>query len=274
VSSLLFSFSSIELDGFGFKRIFIGFENFRQVLFVNPTFSRTVITSMGSMLLSVPTVLIFSLFVATLLNTKIKGKVLFRAIFFLPVILGTGIIIKADIGNSIMSGVWNNQLEVSDAAAGTMLNADDVRNFLLNVKLSPQLSSYIVSAVDNIYNVVNNSGVQILIFLAGLQSISPSIYESAQIEGATGWESFWKITFPMISPLIFMNMIYTIIDSFTNPQNSIIIMIENLIYKEPKFGVASAMAWIYFVLSGIIISLAALLFGRFVFYQTRQGGTK
>ena len=130
--------------------------------------------------------------------------------------------------------------------------------------------NFLASAVNGIYSIIIASGVQILIFLAGLQSISPSLYEASAMEGATAWESFWKITFPMISPLILVNSIYTIIDSFTSETNAIMKDIKATIFDEVKYGLGSAMAWIYFVCIAIILLIVGGIISRHVFYNDER----
>jgi len=159
----------------------------------------------------------------------------------------------------------------SDTAVVQLFSAMDFRWLFQNMRgISDDLVMYIVSAVNNIFNIVNRSGVQMLIFLGGLQSISPAIYESAFMEGASAWETFWKITFPMISPMIFVNAIYTVIDSFTSAQNPVMYLIAN-VYDEPGGQtLSSAMAWMYFMIVILMIAVVGLIVSSFVFYQRRE----
>ena len=125
--------------------------------------------------------------------------------------------------------------------------------------------------VNSIFDIVNRCGVQMLIFLAGLQSISPAIYESCQIDGASGWETFWKVTFPMISPIILVNVVYTIIDAFTSSSNTVMSYIETVYDKSNNGNVlSSAMSWFYFLLVIVIIAAAAGIISSVVFYQRRD----
>ncbi|MBO5757396.1 MAG: sugar ABC transporter permease, partial [Clostridia bacterium] len=125
--------------------------------------------------------------------------------------------------------------------------------------------------INNIYDIVNRSGVQMLIFLSALQSISPAIYEACRIDGATAWETFWKITFPMISPMILVNGIYTIVDAFTTQSNSVMSFIKSVKSSAADGDViASAMSWMYFLIVIAILALVALIFSSYVFYQRRD----
>ena len=150
-----------------------------------------------------------------------------------------------------------------------IVSAMDIQALFANMKIGKELVMYITDLVNDIYNIVNRSGVQMLIFLAGLQSISPAIYEACQIEGATAWETFWKITFPMISPMILVNAVYTIIDAFTSETNVVMSYISGTVYNSSN-GLATAMSWIYFIVVMLIIAAVALVASGFVFYQKRN----
>lgn len=151
-----------------------------------------------------------------------------------------------------------------------MSQAIDLEALFANMKVGTELVEYVASAVDSISNIVNRSGVQILIFLAGLQSISPAIYESCRMDGATAWETFWKITFPMISPMILVNAVYTIIDAFTSDSNAVMKLIDS-VYSQPNGNVvSSAMAWMYFLVVILILAVVAAIMSAFVFYQKKD----
>ncbi len=139
-----------------------------------------------------------------------------------------------------------------------------------NMKVGTDLVEYVVTMINNIYDIVNRSGVQMLIFLAALQSISPAIYESCRIDGATSWETFWKITFPMITPMILVNGIYTIIDSFTTESNSVMTFISNVYSQADGNVVSSAMAWVYFLIVIAIVAIIGGVLSAFVFYQRKS----
>ena len=154
------------------------------------------------------------------------------------------------------------------SASSEIVSAVDIERLFEGLKIGTGLVEYVSNAVNSIYDIVNRSGVQMLIFLAGLQGISPSIYEASSIEGATAWETFWKITFPMISPMILVNAIYTIIDSFTSQSNVVMSFIAG-VYQNSQ-ATATAMSWIYFVVIMAIIGLFVLIASSFVFYQRRD----
>jgi len=163
---------------------------------------------------------------------------------------------------------------INDGSGGSasteIVSAMDISRLFSSMKIGTELVTYVVDMINNIYDIVNRSGVQMLIFLAGLQSISPAIYEACRIDGATAWETFWKITFPMISPMILVNGVYTIIDSFTTDSNSVMSYI-NSVYQATDGQVrSSAMAWMYFMIVVLIILAVVGIFSAFVFYQKRD----
>ena len=281
VESIYYSFTEIRVNpGGGFTATFVGFKNYSDALFVDPNFVRTLTTGLQQLLFDIPAIVIFALFMAILLNQKMIGRAAFRAIFFLPVVLSTGIIDRIDQGNQMLDYLSNTSNTIDPGARGggegesaamELISVMDFAFLFRSMRfVDPDLIAYVVMTVNNIFNIVNRSGVQMLIFLGGLQSISPVIYESAFMEGASMWESFWKITFPMISPFILVNAIYTVIDSFTSRSNRVMSLIE-WVYDEPGGNVlSSAMSWMYFL---IVIGAMAIVGGivsSFVFYQRRE----
>ncbi len=256
----------------------VGLENYQQALFTDANFVQTLISGMTQMIIDIPAIILFSLFMAVILNQKMIGRAVFRAIFFVPVIVSTGIIAQIDLATSNVSTNMEGEVSTGNQAqgssAGEFINAADISAIFSSMKVGGSLVTYVVDIINNIYNIVNRSGVQLLIFLAGLQSISPAIYESCSIDGATGWETFWKITFPMISPMILVNAVYTIIDSFTAASNSVMIYINNIfngtggIADQPT---ANTMAWIYFVIVIVLIGAVAGILSAYIFYQRKDG---
>ena len=269
IDSIRFSFSNMEVGQTGYvltKAAKNGWEHYIRALTIDPDFNMLLINSVLSMLVRVPLIIIFSFFAATLLNQKFKGRAIARSIFFFPVILTSGVVLGLENSDLLV-----RTLSDVDMSASEMENFLNVSRFLMEYTNLPRpIISYLTTAVNGIYDIVVASGVQILIFLAGLQSISPSLYEASSMEGATAWENFWKITFPMISPMILVNSVYTIIDMFTNETNEMMNEIKTTIFSEVKYGFGSAMAWIYFVCIAIILLIAGYLISRKVFYYDER----
>ena len=268
--SLKYSFSEIGKQN---KITFVGLQNYKDAIMGES--GMDFLTSLGAgltkLVLDIPTIIVFSLFIAVLLNQKIIGRAAFRAIFFMPVILSTGLIASIDMMSatgSDMSGTIDTGME---SGAAEIVNAMDVEALFSEMAVGAELTKTVADAVNNIYDIVNRAGVQMLIFLAGLQSISPAIYESCEVEGATAWETFWKITFPMISPMILVNLVYTVIDSFTDSSNPVMTVIDQA-YSQGSKGqtVSSAMAWMYFLVVILIIAAVAGISSAFIFYQRKD----
>ncbi|WP_426334558.1 carbohydrate ABC transporter permease [Paenibacillus silvae] len=263
ISSFRYSLSNLQVSNEGFSLEFIGLANFREALFSHESYVRMLTESVLNIVVNTPLIIIFSLFFAVILNQKFHGRVLARAIFFLPVILASGIIASIENGD-LMQSVVRNANDMTGGGLSVMKNLD-LTIMLLESGMSPILVEYWTGAVSRIYEIVSQSGVQILIFLAGLQSISPSLYEAAKIEGSTGYEAFWKITFPMLSPLILTNLVYTIVDSFIRDQTSRLVV--DTAFKSFNFGLSAAMSWIYFAVIALILWVTTAIVSRKVFYQ-------
>jgi len=263
------------ITGGGVEFRFTGFENFQYALFTDAGFLQTLTTGLGQLVFEVPAILLFSLFMAILLNQKMIGRAAFRAIFFLPVVLATGVMESIEAGN-ILGTMMGSGAGIDDgsgsSAASEIVSAMDFEALFANMKIGTELVKYVVDIINDIYAIVNRSGVQMLIFLSGLQSISPAIYEACRIDGATGWETFWKITFPMISPMILVNAVYTIIDSFTTGSNQVMTYIANAPSGIPVNGteIATAMSWMYFLIVVVILAAVAGIMSSFVFYQRKD----
>ncbi len=274
--SIRYSFSNIvQKPKGGFELEFVGFANYRDALFGEDgiTYIQALGDGLLKLVMDIPTIIVFSLFIAVLLNQKMIGRAAFRAIFFMPVILSTGLMasIESMSFSDLEDPTGGIDTGAEQSGAAQIVNSMDIEALFSNMVIGGELAETVAQAVNNIYDIVNRSGVQMLIFLAGLQSISPAIYESCEVEGATAWETFWKITFPMISPMILVNLVYTIIDSFTDNSNPVMGVIEAK-YGDGRTGnvVSSAMAWIYFLVVMLIIGACAGIASAFTFYQRRD----
>ena len=274
--SIKFSFSEIQTQpGSGYITEFIGFENYSAALLEDPDFVKSLVTTLGELALNIPATVIFALFMAIMLNQKMRGRAVFRAIFFIPVIVSTGIIDSIEARNTladVMQGVTDTTGgAIEGASSGSeFISAIDVARFFSGMQIGTEMVTWIQDLVNNVYDIVNRSGVQMLIFLAGLQSISPAIYESCYMEGASSWETFWKITFPMISPMILVNLVYTVIDSFTSSSNTVINTINTIYDESGRMTEATAMSWIYFLIVMLILAILAGIMSAYVFYQRRD----
>ena len=270
--SLQFSFSAMDrIQGGGYNLVPVGFENYNNALFIDPQYLQMLISGLKDLAFDIPAIVIFSLFMAVLLNQKMVGRGAFRAILFIPVILSTGIMQSIEATNQI-GELGESGIESGSGVNTTqeIVSAMDIQVLFANMKVGTELVEYVTAMINDIYDIVNRSGVQMLIFLAGLQSISPAIYESCSIDGATAWETFWKITLPMISPMILVNAVYTIIDAFTGKNNAMMDFIQNAMANSNGETLGAAMAWMYFFVVILLLAAAAGIMSAFVFYQKKD----
>ena len=263
VQSFLYSFQDIRPDTGGMVGGWVGLEKYNYALNVDPNYRQYLVSVLQATLWKTPLILVFSLFVAVILNQKFKGRTFARAVFFLPVIIATGPVFNIINGNMASTGN-------SDASQfSTMFSTDllgELMEFLGIYGISDSVQTTIETISDNIFGIVWNAGIQILMFLSALQNIPVSAKEAAQIEGATAWEYFWKITLPNVSPMILTCFIFTIIDSFTDPNNVVMGRISDL-QMDWKYGEASAMAWIYFSIVLVAIGIVTLILNKFIYYE-------
>ena len=277
--SIQISFVSLEGTASREVKEFIGFDNYKRIFEEGANFLEAIMNGIKSLVIQIPSIVIFSLLMAVILNQKMAGRTLFRAIFFLPVILSTGVIAATDASSNALANMESGQVDTNTGEAGFM-SSMDLASMLGNIQMGSALVDIVVGLVNDIFDIISRSGVQMLIFLSGLQSISPSIYESCQMEGASAWETFWKITLPMISPMILVNAIYTVIDAFTAPDNNVMGYVQKLLRGGTSgtalgspieaVQVGHAMIWVYTALVLVVIVLVALIMKAFVFYQKRD----
>ncbi|MFE0557475.1 carbohydrate ABC transporter permease [Paenibacillus sp. NPDC058910] len=258
--SFQFSLHELKLGESGLELEYLGWDNYKHAFYVHATFNRILTESVIGMAVNVPLIIFFSLFIATVLNQRFRGRSLARMIFFLPVIVSTGVISSLGWADYMSQAIGQTLAEGGFSSLGSF----ELKGILYDMGMNRGLVNYLADAVDRIYDIISSSGVQILIFLAGLQSIPPSLYEASRIEGATGYENFWKITFPMMAPLILTNVIYTIIDSFLNSRMAS--LLKETSFKLFDFGLSAAMSWIYFGVIVLLLGLFTAVISRRAFY--------
>jgi len=265
LESLRMVFSKVRIDIVknGFNMEFSGLENLTRVFLIDPEFNRLLTEEIWRMVLIVPAIIIFSLFIALILNQEFRARSFVRAVFFLPVILSSGVMIGLETNNSLL----NNMAEI--IKEGNLLKASITRvleDVLVVEGAASDFMAYIFIIVNQIYDIAMASGIQIIIFLSALQTIPVSMFEAAEIEGATSWECFWKITFPMVSSLIMVNIVYSVVDYFLRTDNRVMTKINLAMIRQMQFGFGTAMAWIYFLSVILIIGAAITLISRKVYY--------
>lgn len=261
-----FSLSQLELiPGGNFRLTFIGLQNFHYAFFEDSLFNQLLVNSVTDMVIDVPLIIFFSLFVAIILNGKIKGRTVIRAIFFLPVIMNAGAINDAlELARTAASG----GISAVSAEVSTTSSSYNLNYFLamfMELGMPEKMINYLTVAVTRIYDIIQISGVQIIIFIAALQSVSGSMYEVAKIEGATAYETFWKVTLPMVSPLILTNVVYTIVDAFG--KSAVVERAYTMAFDSLEWGVSAAMSLIATMVCSIILLILGVTLSKKVFYH-------
>lgn len=261
-----FSFSELNVKPTGgYDLKFVGFQNYLYAFRAHASYKQVLASSIGNMLIDVPLITFFSLFVALLLNRKFKGRTVVRAIFFLPVILNSGAISAAlDLARSMMSGGLTSSSAEMAAAKSSGVSIQYYIEMFSSLGLPSGLIKYVSGAVSRISDIINASGVQIVIFIAALQSIPGSMYEVAKIEGATGYETFWKVTFPMVMPHIITNLVYTVVDSFAESQ--VVELAYKTAFSEMNYGLSSVFSLCSTVITCLILVLVVRLIQKRTFY--------
>lgn len=261
MQSLWFAFNETTMGAEGIETTFVGLGNFRFLLFEDSTFLTKLMTTLGNILLQVVICASLSLFIAVVLVQNFRGRTIYRAIYFLPIIMTSGVVytlVSGVVGSAGISGTGNAYMFTGTSIAQLMVQG--------GVPLS--VVNLLLAAVDSIFNMIVNCGVPILLYISALQKIPASTYEAARIAGANAWDIFWKVTVPKIAPIIFLNIVYIIVDASTaygsdTAGNTMMYAIQNMGFgKTMKFGMSAAMAWLYFLVIALFLLLAWLLLGR------------
>lgn len=246
ITSFWYALNNIRITPLGKNFTFLGYGNFTQILLSDADFPTQLIDYLVSTIISVPVIVVFALIIAMMLNENIKAKGFFRLIFFLPVIIVSGPIL----------GMLNQQGAGSITAIDTQAISSAITTFLPSAIGEP-----IAEIFENMVTILWYSGVQILIFLSGLQKIDRSMYEAAKIDGGSGWECFWKITLPTIKPMLLLNAIYTVVflsqDAIISP---LIDTIKAALQSVMGYGYAAAFAWMYAIVVLLFVGIVALCF--------------
>ncbi|MZQ83125.1 ABC transporter permease subunit [Paenibacillus sp. 5J-6] len=241
--SLFMSFQDVKITATKTTTRYIGWTHYKYILFENGSLLyNQLLPFLRQALFMIPIIVIFALLIAIILNQKFPGRTFFRAIFFLPVILATGEVVKEFLTQGEGDLGFMSKFNISG---------------LIQANLSATWSDPLISILNSFVLILWYSGVQIMIFLGGRQTISNSAYEAARIDGAGPWETFWKITLPAMTPFIFLNLIYTVVDLFTFPTNPILSKV-----RESEYGQYSALFWIYFMIIAFFLAILFIIFAR------------
>jgi len=260
INSVLYSFSEVKLDNTGINLTYNGLTNYIFAFTKDSTFLRNFISTLGSTLYKIPIILLFSLFIGIMINHKFPGRTFIRAMFFLPVIISSGVVINimtGDVYSAVLGGGQSNSTLIQSNVLGEMLSLYGVRQDIING---------LTGAIDQIFELTWRSGIQILLFLASLQAIPDSLYEASSIEGANSWENFWFLTIPMISPVLLVNGVYTLTDTFIDYANPVMKQIFNYA-STLNYSVSMAMAWSYFFVISLLLLVLYLIVRKKIYYS-------
>ena len=247
--SLYMSFNKVKVSGSALKMERMGWENYHKALFQDAEVMNNLIKVLQNTVIIIPIIVVFAIIMALLLNEEFKGRSLIRAIFFLPVLLTSGNLIES--------------LTAQGQGTVSFLKSDTINSLLSNIGGS--LGETLTMVIDSFLIILWYSGVQMLILIAGMQSVNPSVYEAATIDGAGKWESLWLITLPNLVPFILLTTIYTVVDQFTAPFNKIMdLIMSHMNNVKTGYGYASAISFLYFLLILAIIGIVFLVFRKSV----------
>ncbi len=257
IQSIIYSFSDMAITENGTQTEWVGLGNYRYIINEHTDYLKWLSSSITSFLYSLPIIVLLSMVLALLLNQKFRGRLFFRALYFMPVIIASGVVIKL---LSTMSGDDMTSSSVSDSVSGAMFSVQDIINVL---DLPSEVAEYVQKIISNIFDLIWNSGIQTVLFLAGLQSIPSYLYEASKVEGATKWEEFWFITFPMLSNVTLLVIIYTMVELFINSNNTLVSQVYSLM-RAAVYDETSAMMWFYFLIIGAVMGLLVLAYRKFL----------
>jgi len=266
VSSLVMSFNNIVFSDGELKYTFLGIDNFKYAFTGDEKFLPYLSECLIDLVINVPLILICSFFFSLILNQNFKGNTIMKVVFFLPVVLGNGVFALYQTQLMEVQGVAVEMMQSESTGMLGDFTSSGLLSFMAEAGLPEAVLEYLTIPIERIYTLMSKSGVQTFIFLSGLKAVPSSLYESAYVEGCSAWDSFWKITLPMVSPMIIVNTIYTIVDSFAAEDNTLLNYIYEIGFNNTKFGLSASMAWIFFAILGVIVAVVLWAVNRRIVY--------
>lgn len=254
-SSIIYSFCRVNIIEGGVTTTFVGLEHYKYAINSDPQYLTLLKNAISGFAVQLPIILALSLILAIILNQKFHGRMIARAIFFLPVIIATGVIISYLVKAGMVLGETSGD---AAAAYSNMINFDQI---LGNLGLPEEINELISGYISSVFNLLWSCGVQIILFISGLQSIPDQLYEVAKVEGCSKWEEFWYITFPMLGQNILLVMVYTMIELITANKN-VMAAAYSLMSTQTVYDRSSAMLWMYFVIVGLLMALILAVYNR------------
>lgn len=257
IQSIIYSFSQMTVTEAGINTVNVGLKNYNNIINEDPDYLNWLTRSITNFVYSLPIIVMLSLVLALLLNQKFRGRLFFRALYFVPVIIATGVVIDLISG---MSGSDMASSSVNESVSGGMFSVQDI---IAVLDLPAEVAEFVQKIISDIFNLIWNSGIQTVLFLAGLQSIPATLYEASKVEGATKWEEFWFITFPMLSNVTLLVIIYTMVELFVSNKNIVVAHVYNLM-RSAVYDRTSAMMWFYFLSIGIVMGVIVGAYKKFL----------
>lgn len=255
VQSVIFSFSKVSVVPGGIDISFVKLENFDFAWREDADFVNILKSSLSSMIYKFPLTVFLSMFLAVILNQEFKGRTFFRTVYFLPVIIATGVVLNLIMGSKSQD---MQALGTTTSIAENMIKIDDMLRLL---SLPDKLSDVISSSVNALINLIWDTGIQTVLFISGMQSIPELLYEVSKVEGANRWQEFWFITFPLLLRVMMIVAIFTLIEISTSPTNAVMSYAYQYIGSQ-AFGVGSALLWSYFIFIGALLAILFLMYGK------------
>lgn len=260
VQSVLFSFSKVSMTENGFSMDFVKFENYRYIFYDSPEFLNNLISSFSSFFYKIPIIFIFSYIIAVALNGKFVGRTFFRSVYFIPAIISTGVVMNYFTGqDALVEGM-------RDSSSSVYLNGlIDFEEVFMDLGLPDSAITFIMRYVDDIFNLLWDCGVPIVLFISGLQTIPDQLYEVSKVEGATKWEEFWYITTPMMSSTVNLILVYISIEFCAGDLNLVMNQAYTLIINQQNYGQGLSMMWSFFGVVGLVFALIMVIINRKIF---------
>lgn len=246
IQSVIYSFSDLKVGSGGISVALKGLKHYNFLINADPAYINNLLAGVKNIFIQVPFILILSMVIGILLNNKFHGRVFFRSLYFLPVIITSGVVLQVFLGAAQGDAT---EVAVTEEVAFGMI---DFSSVLEGLNLPESILTFLSTALDNIFMLIWQSGIQIVLIIAGLQTIPDLLYEAAFVEGATKWEQFWFITLPMMIRTMLLVVIFTIVETVTTNTNPVMRQGYNYFYNI-EYGTGSAALWFYFVIVGVII---------------------
>lgn len=259
ITSVIYGMSDTTMTEDGLKTSFTAFNNYYKLFVESADYINLMVESFSSLFTSLPIIVALSMMLALVLNQKFAGRTFARAVFFLPVIIGSSVIMSKLSGFSMQQGIMDST-GMSAGETSSYMNVIDFSALITKLNLPENIGDLITGWLSDTFNLIWSCGIQILLFVAGLQTIPEQLYEVGKVEGISKWEEFWFVTVPMMGRVILLVIFYTIVELFVE-KGTLVSKATSLLLQQ-DYSTSSAMLWPYFLLTGAIIALIVLVYKK------------